>query len=414
MSLFFVACGSPPLARPEVQGKETPTVTVGVSRETSPLTTPTVMEMVAQEVITTPTVASLSPLNKDLQTVIFTVSGEQGPEIYRVQVDEHNQKVGIAEQINFPLHHLTSIQGIYPSPDGQKVAIWELYGDGGGSFVHILDVNTGKLTPLLGERKKIDQRAVFLDWSPNGEDILVLGVDGSDLSGSAWLVDVESHIYHDVNIKQTYGVPTITTASFSPDGQTIVYAQSDCYQCGYQLWQIDSNGSKRQLLLEDSKARVENIAWSPDGTLISFVQWVEVNETGGMGQLYVIETKGKQKRLLSLAQTDYYNRFRPVWSSDGKRIVLVMNSEQKQNNLYIVTVSTGQINQVTHLQNSQIFRPVWTPNDSQLVFLANDGLQTKLWIVSINDSQLHSLNINEIQSPNSSNLDVSSSFVWIP
>jgi hypothetical protein len=36
----------------------------------------------------------LSPLDESLQTIIFTTSGEQGPEIWRVQVDEAGQKAG--------------------------------------------------------------------------------------------------------------------------------------------------------------------------------------------------------------------------------------------------------------------------------------------------------------------------------
>ena len=56
-----------------------------------------------------PTFVPLSPLNEDLQTIIFTTNSEQGPEIWRVQVDAQGQKTGDVEQINFRANFRTKI-----------------------------------------------------------------------------------------------------------------------------------------------------------------------------------------------------------------------------------------------------------------------------------------------------------------
>ncbi len=172
---LLTGCGSPPLARPESQA--TVTATVEIVKENSPLPTPTAA-IVAQEV--TP---SLSPLNKELQTVIFTTSGEKGPEIYRVQVDKTGRKAGSVERVEFPTNSRTTIHGLFPSPDKRRVAIWS--GGEGNTVIDILQIANGQVMPLFNKENKYVQ-ANFFAWSPNGQNILVMGEAGKpDIIGKA-------------------------------------------------------------------------------------------------------------------------------------------------------------------------------------------------------------------------------------
>lgn len=99
------------------------------------------------------------------------------PELYRVQVDSAARKAGSVYRIDtraWPTSRV-QIEGLYPSPDGKRVAVAWVYGEG-GYYISILDVNNGRLTPLSSEEGKVEQ-AVFLDWSPKGNAVLVLGFD---------------------------------------------------------------------------------------------------------------------------------------------------------------------------------------------------------------------------------------------
>ncbi|HHY55935.1 MAG TPA: hypothetical protein GYA08_10915 [Chloroflexi bacterium] len=285
-------------------------------------------------------------------------------------------------------------EGLHPSPDGRQVAISWVYGEG-GTFVSILNVNDGTLTSLFGEKAAIDQRAEFLDWSPKGDRILVLGgIDNPDLGGKAWLVDPDTGQYTPVDISQASDARQITSASFSPDGQAIVYAKSDCYQCGSEIWRISvgQQGGK-QLLLQDPVVRVEDVLWSPDGRYIAFTQWRETAEFA-TGELWIMDSQGDARRFLSPVTTSYYKRFMPVWSPDSRNIAFVLGEEPQSGtqvnepsfNVYIMDVSTGETRQLTHFQNIRVFEPIFSPDGSKVAFVVTiSGMpgQFEPWVVAV-------------------------------
>jgi Tol biopolymer transport system component len=284
-----------------------------------------------------------------------------------------------AYRVNTPVlwHSRVYLEGLHPSPDGRRVAVSWVYGEG-GTFISILNVNDGTLTSLFSEKATIDQRVEFLDWSPKGDRILVLGgIDNPDLGGRAWLVDPDTGEYMPVDISQVSDARQITSASFSPDGQAIVYAKSDCYQCGSTIWRISVGKPEgKQLLWQDSVLRVEDVLWSPDGRHIAFTQWRETAEFA-IGKLWIMDPQGGGRRLLSTVTTGYYKRFKPIWSPDGQSIAFVLGEESPQSqahtpslNLYIVDVSTGEVRQLTHFQNTRVLEPIFSPDGAMVAFVA--------------------------------------------
>lgn len=342
----------------------------------------------------TPTPEPLPTLVPGLQTFLYTTTGKRGPEIYRVQLDSTAHIIASSiYRVNTPelWHSRVYLESLYPSPDGKQVAVSWVYGEG-GTFVSILNVNDGILTSLFGEKAVVDQRAEFLDWSPKGDQILVLGgIDNPDLGGRAWLVDPGTGKTSPVDITQASDVRQITSASFSPDGQVIIYATSDCYQCGSEIWRIsiDQQGEK-QLLLEEPELRVEDVLWSPDGRYIAFTKWRETAESA-TGELWIMDPQGNAKRLLSPITTSYYKHFTPVWSPDGRNIAFVLSEKPPLGNVYIVDVLTGDARQLTHFQNVQVLKPIFSPDGSMVAFVvasSDTPEQFEPWIVSTDGRNL--------------------------
>jgi len=165
----------------------------------------------------TPTPESLPTLIPGFQTILYATTGERGPELYRVQMDQAARVTGPLYRVDTPTlwHSRIHLDGLYPSPDGRQTAVAWTYGEG-GTFVSLLGVNDGAFVPLFGERVELDQRVEFLDWSPDGSSVLVLGRDTNpDLRGSAWLVDINTRQFRAMNIKQMTDAQQITGASFS-------------------------------------------------------------------------------------------------------------------------------------------------------------------------------------------------------
>jgi Tol biopolymer transport system component len=350
----------------------------------------------------TPTPEPLPTLLPGVQTFLYASTGERGPEIYRVQLDSTIHIIAPSVyRVNTPAlwRSRVYLEGLHPSPDGKRVAVSWVYGEG-GTFVSILNVNDGTLTPLFGEKAAIDQRAEFLDWSPKGDRVLVLGgIDNPDLGGNAWLVDPDMGQYTPVDISQTSDARQITSASFSPDGQAIVYAKSDCYQCGGEIWRISVvQQGEKQLLLQDSVLRIEDVLWSPDGRYIAFTQWRETGEFAP-GELWIMDPQGGARRFLSPLTTGYYKRFTPVWSPDSRSIAFVLGEEPQSGkqanehsfNVYIVDVLTGEVRQLTHFQNTLVLEPTFSPDGSMLAFVTSVGgvtEQFELWLVAVDGRSL--------------------------
>lgn len=354
----------------------------------------------------TPTPQPLPTLIPGLQTLFYTTTGERGPELYRIQIDQETHLAGSTHRVDTPTlwHSRIHLEGLYPSPDGRRIAVTWTYGEG-GTFVSILDVNDGALTPLFGELGELDKRVEFLDWSPDGKGILVLGGIGNhDLGGRAWLVNLSTYEYTPVDIVQANDARQITSASFSPDGQTVVYAKSDCYRCGSEIWRVSLKQAEQQLLLQDLEFRIEDVLWSPDGRSIAYTRWQESTDVHAfaIGELWVMEAAGDMKRLLSPVVTGYYKRFCPVWSPNGQKIAFTLDQDSLPgaqidklfSNVYTVDVLSGVVTQLTRFDDVEVLKPTWSPNGSIVAFVASlsdlPG-QFETWVVAADGQDLHYL-----------------------
>ena len=335
----------------------------------------------------TPTPEPLPTLVPGAQTFLYATTGERGPEIYRVQLNPATHIIASsAYRVNTPTlwHSRVYLEDLHPSPDGKKVAVSWVYGEG-GTFVSILNINDGAFTPLFSEATQIDQRVAFLDWSPDGNKVLVLGrMNNPDLGGRVWLVDINSHEYRGLDIEQVNAPQQITDASFSPDGRAITYARSNCYLCGSEIWYVSLDGAERKLLYKEPEWRVENVGWSPDGTRIAFARWREseaqdftvsgAHTIFAIGELRIIGLKGDERRMVGSLITGYYRGFEPSWSPDGEAIVFLAaetsRPETLSTNVYIVDTLSDQVRQLTHFQNTQILEPTWSPDGAMVAFVA--------------------------------------------
>lgn len=83
----------------------------------------------------------------------------------------------------------------------------------------------------------------------------------------------------------------------------------------------------------DSAQRSRNAAWSPDGKQVAFI-----SDQTGEEQLYVVDAKGESAPK-QVTKTLTGEHFRPVWSPDGKYIVLGDRTMQIQ----LVNVKSGEV-----------------------------------------------------------------------
>ncbi len=161
------------------------------------------------------------------------------------------------------------VYGLVPSPRGSYVAVNSVYGDAGAD-VHVMNVDNGWLGPRLPK----GGFGRVLDWHPDGARFLMQRWEQPGLPGRTLLVDALS-----AQTLTALEVPSanlasysVTSASFSPDGDEAAVAYVDGNTGNSEVWLIALSGDGR-LLAKTASQRIEWLDWSPRGEWIAMVTW---------------------------------------------------------------------------------------------------------------------------------------------
>ena len=144
--------------------------------------------------------------------------------------------------------------------------------------------------------------------------------------------------------KLTGGQKCDTSPAWSPDGKTIAFV-SDRYEKGQIFLLPVDGGEARQLT--DLKQGASNPQWSPDGSKIAFTAGIDYGDDDP-------PDRGKEP----------YRVTRHVWRFD-----MIGDLDLAVNNVYVVDVPSGEIEQLTDMQtvNAELR---WSPDGSRILFAA--------------------------------------------
>ncbi|HYH59228.1 MAG TPA: DPP IV N-terminal domain-containing protein [Thermoleophilaceae bacterium] len=244
-------------------------------------------------------VAVLSARPPDADAAFPGVNGEI---VFASQVSADNSNIVVVDSAGANPRVLA--QGRFPafSPDGQKI----VFGDPQGN-VTVMNADGSEQTDLAP--------GAFPAFSPDGQqiaysydnDIFVMGADGSNptrLTNRAATTVFPERAFN-------------TAPIFSPDGQTIVFQgfrSPDSFTPGSnELYSIDRNGQNEMKL---TTGNANDASFSPDGQKIVFSR-IQTG-TEGESDVFAINANGtNETRLTTNPELDQD----PAFSPDGQKIV---------------------------------------------------------------------------------------------
>jgi Tol biopolymer transport system component len=251
-----------------------------------------------------------------------------------------------------------------------------------GYDVATADANGRNLQVVTGESRKgtvVPHLFTRPAWSPDGRRIAFAGVRGGDRAGfRAGIFVMRADGRRQRRITKLRGA---FAPLWSPNGRVIVFTRARRTRSALagSLWAMRPDGSNPRQLTPRINGRIDRAGgFSPDGSQLAFTRTTCASEERGgclsqTSALFVAKPDGSGAGKLLDRASD------PAFSPDGRRIAFVSDRDENgslsygdreffANELYVMTVDSGDQRRLTRTRDLNEASPSWLPSGSRIAF----------------------------------------------
>lgn len=270
----------------------------------------------------------------------------------------YNPSNGVNQQITNGLAESYSTP--FWSPDSTKIAF--VGKNGILNIFHLVDNSIAKIDQFA------DGLGVFLDWSPNSQEIVYTKTNG------LVIYNVITHRARILNASDA------TDAQWFPNGRELLFQQADTRGVS-QLFRIKTNGTGKVQITRNTGGRLNDVRLSPDGTYALYTTpgaSISIIYNVNLATGNVIEVKGGP-----LAK-NYF----PTWSPDSSRMAYSATAFENLRYFSLIRTAGRQgMNEVTRAISDCFATPVtWSPDSRKIAYLSGckqQGSSSEIWMVDL-------------------------------
>jgi TolB protein len=270
----------------------------------------------------------------------------------------YNPSNGMNQQITNGLAE--SYSNPFWSPESTKIAFV-----GKSGILYILSLIDGSIAQI---DQFADGLGVFLDWSPNSQEIVYAKPNG---------LVIYNVITHRARI---LNAPGSTDAQWFPNGMELLFQQSDTKGVS-QLFRIKTNGTGKVQVTRNTGGRLNHVRLSPDGTYALYTTpgaSISIIYSVNLATGNVIEVKGGP-----LAK-NYF----PTWSPDSSSIAYSATAFENIGYFSLIrTAGRRGMNEVTRAISDCFATPVtWSPDSRKIAYLSGckqQGSSREIWLLDL-------------------------------
>lgn len=253
------------------------------------------------------------------------------------------------------------------SPDSRWIAF---SGNRYGNYdVWKVAVPSGDVFRLTSDKRY----EVFPTWTPDANSILYVMLDEPWINHDVIKITAEgqnpttvlSHRdFFDYGGGRGFGYPFV-----SPEGKTVLFPSYRSGWINYWTARIDG-GEPRQIAPES--ADQSGARWSPDGKFIAYM-----SNHNGTYDLRVVPAAGGKPRILMAPEMGVCAD--AEWSPDGKWISFTFTTPTRPKDLYIVSLASGEIKQLTFsMSPGEWEKKLFSPE--KITYPSEDGLTINAYL----------------------------------
>ena len=280
------------------------------------------------------------------------------------------------------------------SPQGDKLAYSV---DGVPVLLHIVNINGQKdwVVPNINANDP--------SWSPTGDKIAF--TSWGQTNPGIWVADVNSENPNPHRIT----TPQVNSSEFnplwSPTGDKIAYIKTFFLQNQFnydEIWTVNKDGSKEQMIVTSGTGSILNPNWSPDGEnlIFQYTSPSQGSSSNNLSDIYTVNiVSGNMNKLTVEPSIDFiFDDVVPKWSPDRKKILYqeyIFDKKISQNITTIYTMNPDGSNKTLILDDVFASDAGWTPDGKGITFSTLKNNRRGLYLKNLESGEVKLLKDGE-------------------